>query len=227
MDKGAAAALINTLQIRNLHIQNYSAIWRAMQDFTARRDKGTADELWVVEHPPVFTLGLNGRDHHLREVGDIPVVHCDRGGQATYHGPGQVVVYVLVNLRRKDLGVRQLVDGLELSVIDLLQCYHIEGERRAHAPGVYVRGRKIASLGLRVRRGCSYHGLSLNAAMDLSPFYRIDPCGYPDMEVTDLRSLGVTVSLATIQLTLSQYLARRLGYSVPLCLEESGVNAGF
>jgi lipoyl(octanoyl) transferase len=204
--------LADTLRIRDLNIQDYNVVWQAMRDFTTNRDSDTVDELWVVEHPPVFTLGLNGRKCHLRDVGDIPVVHCDRGGQVTYHGPGQIVVYVLIDLRRRDLGVRQLVDVLELSIIDLLQSFNISGERRAHAPGVYVQSRKIASLGLRVRRGCSYHGLSLNVAMDLSPFYRIDPCGYPGMEVIDLRSLGVTLPLATIWPPLSQHLVRRLEY---------------
>jgi lipoyl(octanoyl) transferase len=223
MDK-STVVLADTLGIRNLNIQDYSAIWQVMRDFTTSRASDTVDELWVVEHPPVFTLGLNGRECHLRDVGDIPVVHCDRGGQVTYHGPGQVVIYVLIDLRRKTLGVRQLVDALELSIVDLLQSFNIAGERRAQAPGVYVQGRKIASLGLRVRRGCSYHGLSLNVAMDLSPFYRIDPCGYPGMEVTDLRNLGITLPLATIWLPLSQYLARRLEYSAPFYLEENRVN---
>jgi lipoyl(octanoyl) transferase len=223
MDKGAAA-LTDTLRIRNLNIQDYSTVWRAMRDFTTSRDSDTVDELWLVEHPAVFTLGLNGRECHLRDRGDIPVVHCDRGGQVTYHGLGQAVIYVLIDMRRKALGVRQLVDALELSIVDLLQSYSIGGERQAHAPGVYVQGRKIASLGLRVRRGCSYHGLSLNVAMDLSPFHRIDPCGYPGMEVVDLRSLGVTLPLATAQLALSQYLAWRLGYPAPFCLEENRVN---
>lgn len=205
-----------TLRIRDLAFQEYSAVWQAMRNFTTSRDSATADELWLVEHPAVFTVGLNGRECHLREVGDIPVVHCDRGGQVTYHGPGQMLVYVLIDLRRRALGVRQLVDGLELAVVDLLQSYDIAGERRTAAPGVYVQGKKIAALGLRVRGGCSYHGLSLNVAMDLSPFYRIDPCGYPGLEVIDLRSLGVTLPWATLRLLLSQYLVRRLGYSAPL-----------
>lgn len=202
--------LADTPQIRQLNLQDYNVVWRAMQDFTTHRNQDTPDELWVVEHPPVFTLGLNGKESHLRDVRDIPVIHSDRGGQVTYHGPGQIIVYVLIDLRRRNLGVRQLVDILELSVIDLLQSFHIHGERRANAPGVYVQGRKIGSLGLRVRRGCSYHGLSLNVAMDLSPFYRINPCGYLGMEVTDLRSLGVTVSLAVIWPLFFQYLKQRL-----------------
>lgn len=210
----SAVMLADTLQIRELNIQDYNVVWQAMRDFTTNRGSDTVDELWVVEHPPVFTLGLNGKECHLRDVGDIPVIHCDRGGQVTYHGPGQMVVYVLFDLRRRELGVRQLVDVLELSVIDLLQSFNINGERQAHAPGVYVQSRKIASLGLRVRRGCSYHGLSLNVAMDLSPFYRINPCGYPGMGVIDLRSLGVTLPLATIWPLLFQYLVQRLEHVV-------------
>ncbi|MGR6036183.1 MAG: lipoyl(octanoyl) transferase LipB [Candidatus Nitrosoglobus sp.] len=210
----SAVMLANTLRIKDLNLQDYNVVWQAMQDFTTSRGSDTNDELWVVEHPPVFTLGLNGKECHLRDVGDIPVIYCDRGGQVTYHGPGQIVVYVLIDLRRRNLGVRQLVDVLELSVIDLLQSFNISGERQAHAPGVYVQSRKIASLGLRVRRGCSYHGLSLNVAMDLSPFYRINPCGYPGMGVIDLRSLGVTLPLATIWPLLSQYLVQRLEYVV-------------
>ncbi|ABA59083.1 Lipoate-protein ligase B [Nitrosococcus oceani ATCC 19707] len=211
----------DTLRIRNLGLQDYDTVWQAMRDFTVRRDSATVDELWWVEHPPVFTLGLNGQECHLRDVGDIPVVRCDRGGQVTYHGPGQSIVYILVDLRRRALGVRQLVDALELSVVDLLQSYEIETERRANAPGVYVQGRKIASLGLRVRKGCCYHGLSLNVAMDLSPFYRIDPCGYSGMEVIDLKRLGMELPLADVQQNLSRYLVRRLGYSAPFYGEEN------
>lgn len=220
MDKQAAVP-VDTLQIRNLGLQDYHAVWQAMQDFTARRDNTSIDELWLVEHPPVFTLGRNGKECYLQKTGTIPVVHCDRGGQVTYHGPGQVVVYVLIDLRRRALGVRQLVEALELSVVDLLQSYNIIGERRADAPGVYVQGRKLASLGLRVRGGCSYHGLSLNVAMDLAPFQRIDPCGYPGLEVTDLKGLGVVLPLTTVQPILSRYLSRRLGYTTSLSMAEN------
>ncbi|KFI21734.1 lipoyl(octanoyl) transferase LipB [Nitrosococcus oceani] len=212
---------VDTLRIRNLGLQDYGTVWQAMRGFTAHRDSATVDELWWVEHPPVFTLGLNGQECHLRDVGDIPVVRCDRGGQVTYHGPGQSIVYILVDLRRRALGVRQLVDALELSVVDLLQSYEIETERQANAPGVYVQGRKLASLGLRVRKGCCYHGLSLNVAMDLSPFYRIDPCGYSGMEVIDLKRLGMELPLADVQQNLSRYLVRRLGYSAPFYGEEN------
>lgn len=214
MANQAAAAPMEMLRIRNLGIQAYHVTWQAMQDFTASRDNVSIDEVWLVEHPPVFTLGRNGKEYYLREVGDIPVVHCDRGGQVTYHGPGQVIVYVLIDLRRRALGVRQLVEALELSVLDLLQSYKITGERRADAPGVYVQDRKLASLGLRVRGGCSYHGLSLNVAMDLAPFQRIDPCGYAGLEMTDLAHLGVAQPLPTVGLMLARYLRQRMGYTM-------------
>lgn len=215
MDKQAAVP-VDTLRIRNLGLQDYHAVWQAMQGFTARRDNASIDELWLVEHPPVFTLGRNGKECYLRDAGNIPVVHCDRGGQVTYHGPGQMIAYVLIDLRRRALGVRQLVEALELSVVDLLQSYNIIGERRADAPGVYVQGRKLASLGLRVRGGCSYHGLSLNVAMDLAPFQHIDPCGYAGLEVIDLKHLEVTLPLTTARLILSRCLSQRLGYTTSL-----------
>jgi lipoyl(octanoyl) transferase len=169
-----------------------------MIDFTAARDATTADELWVVEHDPVFTLGQAGRPEHLRDTGGIPVVRSDRGGQVTYHGPGQLTLYLLLDLRRANLGVRQLVALLEQAVIKSLATLGIAADIRASAPGVYVRGAKIASLGLRVRHGCCYHGLALNVAMDLSPFARIDPCGYPGLPVTQLADLGCDLPLAAV-----------------------------
>lgn len=214
MDNESAIPL-DRLRIRDLSLQEYHIVWQAMQDFTAHRDNASIDELWLVEHPPVFTLGRNGKECYLRDTGNIPVVHCDRGGQVTYHGPGQVIAYVLIDLRRRALGVRQLVEALELSVVDLLQFYNIIGERRTDAPGVYVQGRKLASLGLRVRGGCSYHGLSLNVAMDLAPFQRIDPCGYVGLEMTDLKHLGIILPLPSARLILSRYLSQRLGYTMP------------
>jgi lipoyl(octanoyl) transferase len=168
-----------------------------MQRFTEERTADTPDELWLVEHPPVFTLGLNGKAEHLLNPGAIDVIQVDRGGQVTYHGPGQVVLYLLVDLRRRGLGVRALVHRMEQAVIALLAGYGIPARARLDAPGVYVDGAKIASLGLRVRRGCSYHGLALNVDMDLEPFSRINPCGYPGLAVTQLRDLGVTDDLAT------------------------------
>ncbi|WP_127478210.1 lipoyl(octanoyl) transferase LipB [Sulfurivermis fontis] len=185
------------LVTRRLGRCDYAPVWREMQRFTEERTADTPDELWLVEHPPVFTLGLNGKAEHLLNPGAIDVIQVDRGGQVTYHGPGQVVLYLLVDLRRRGLGVRALVHRMEQAVIALLAGYGIPARARLDAPGVYVDGAKIASLGLRVRRGCSYHGLALNVDMDLEPFSRINPCGYPGLAVTQLRDLGVTDDLAT------------------------------
>jgi len=171
---------------RCLGLREYEPVWHQMQDFTDRRTPDTPDEIWLLQHPPVFTLGQAGRREHLLDPGEIPLLQVDRGGQITYHGPGQLILYLLVDLRRRRLGVRQLVSLMEQAVIGLLGSYGIQAEARPDAPGVYVAARKIASLGLRVRRGCSYHGLSLNVNMDLAPFRRIDPCGYPGLEVTQL-----------------------------------------
>ena len=169
----------------------YEPIWRAMQHFTAERDADTADEIWLLQHPPVFTLGLAGKPEHLlRDIG-VPLVQVDRGGQITYHGPGQIVAYLLLDLNRRRLKVRELVHAMEQAIIDLLADYAIAAARRPGAPGVYVGEAKLAALGLRVRRGCSYHGLSLNVAMDLAPFAAINPCGYSGLPVTQLRDLGV------------------------------------
>src|SRR3990172_7479248 len=168
------------LVVRKLGLSDYEKTWRAMQSFTAARKAGTPDELWLVEHPPVYTLGLNGKAQHLpRTENGIPVIKVDRGGQITYHCPGQIVVYTLPDLRRRGLGVRALVRKLENAVIELLADYGIEAKGRDDAPGVYVAGAKVAALGLRVRNGCCFHGMSLNVDMDLSPFRAIDPCGYP------------------------------------------------
>ncbi len=181
-----------------------------MQQFTEQRTDSTADELWLVEHPPVFTVGLNGKPEHLLAPGDIEVIQVDRGGQVTYHGPGQIVVYLLLDLRRRHLGVRQLVNTMEQAVIDLLAAHDINGIARTDAPGVYVDEAKIAALGLRVRRGCSYHGLSLNVDMDLTPFGRINPCGYAGLAVTQLRTLGVPAAMDEIAEQLLDILNRHL-----------------
>ncbi|MCK8516547.1 lipoyl(octanoyl) transferase LipB [Methylonatrum kenyense] len=173
--------------LRRLGLRDYRQTWRAMQDFTDGRGPGTRDELWLVEHPPVFTLGLNGKPEHVLDAGDIPVVPVDRGGQVTYHGPGQVVLYTLLDVRRRGLGVRALVMLLEQAMIDLLAELDIRARARRDAPGVYVGDDKIGAIGLRVRRGASYHGLSLNVDMDLAPFERINPCGYPGLGVTRIR----------------------------------------
>jgi len=184
--------LASRLAVRRLGLAQYEPTWRAMQRFTAARNAGTPDELWLVEHPPVYTLGLNGKAQHLpRTESGIPVIKVDRGGQITYHGPGQIVAYTLLDLRRRGLGVRALVRKLENAVIELLADYGIEAKGRSDAPGVYVAGAKVAALGLRVRNGCCFHGLSLNVDMDLSPFRAIDPCGYPGLQVTRLRDLGI------------------------------------
>ncbi len=195
------------LTVRRLGRCDYLPVWRAMQAFTAGRDAGTADELWLLEHNPVYTLGLGGREDHVLAPGDIPVLRCDRGGQVTYHGPGQLVAYVLLNLRRRGLGVKQLVHDTEAALIRLLAGYGIVAQRRAGAPGVYVAERKIAALGYRVRQGCCYHGLSLNVAMDLAPFGNIDPCGYAGLEVTQLAALGGPTDLDRVAGDLACELA--------------------
>jgi lipoyl(octanoyl) transferase len=199
------------LRIRHLGLSEYGATWRAMRDFTDRRGPETADELWLLEHPRVFTLGQAGRVEHLLDPGDIPVLKVDRGGQVTYHGPGQLVAYLLLDLRRAHLGIKRLVELLEASVIDLLAGYEVDASLLPGAPGVYVQGAKIASLGLRVRRGCSLHGLALNVDADLEPFARINPCGYPGLAVTSLAALGLSPRLEQVAGDLAPILARRLG----------------
>lgn len=193
--------------LRQLGRRAYEPTWRAMQEFTARRGTGTADEIWLTEHPPIFTLGLAGREIHLRRDVGIPVLKVDRGGQITYHGPGQVVAYVLVDLARRGIRVREMVRLLEQAVLDLLASYGVSGSRRAQAPGVYVDGSKIAALGLRVRRGCCYHGLALNVDVDLAPFGAIDPCGYPGLGVTSLQDIGISGSVRCVGDDLAAVLA--------------------
>ena len=180
--------------IRSLGRVEYEPTWRAMQDFTAQRTPDTPDEIWLLEHPPVYTQGQAGRAEHLIAATDIPVVPIDRGGQITYHGPGQVVAYVLVDLRRRGYGIRDLVSRMEQAVIDLLAAQGVVAARLAGAPGIYVDGAKIAALGLRVKHGCTYHGLAFNVDMDLTPFAAINPCGYAGMAVTQCRDLGVPLS---------------------------------
>ena len=195
---------------------DYETVWRQMQAYTDERGPETPDAIWYVEHPPVFTQGLNGRPEHLLAPGDIPVVAIDRGGQITYHGPGQLVVYPMLDLRRRRLGVRDLVTALEQSVVDTLEEYGIDGAARADAPGVYVDGRKIASVGLRVRRGCSYHGLAFNVNLDLEPFSRINPCGFRDLEVTRLADLGVDDDLDAVRKRFHPHLLRHIGQTTAL-----------
>jgi len=179
------------VKLRKLGLVAYEPAWRAMQAFNASRDESTEDQLWLVEHPSVFTLGLAGRPEHVLDAGDIPVVATDRGGQVTYHGPGQAVAYTMLDLRRLRMGAKELVRRIEQAVIDTLAGYGIEGARRTGMPGVYVRGAKIAAIGLRIARGCSYHGVALNSDLDLAPFSRIDPCGYPRLASTRLVDHGV------------------------------------
>ena len=204
------------LVVSDLGCCEYAAVLQKMQHFTQQRHADTVDELWYVEHPQVFTQGVSGRAEHVLDAHGIPVVRSNRGGQVTYHGPGQIVAYVLFDLSRKRLGVRQLVTLLETAVIELLSHYAIAASARADAPGVYVAGRKVAALGLRVSRGCSYHGLSLNVDMDLQPFEWINPCGYPGQAVTQLRDLGITASIAAIKQQLLTILAANIGYTVTI-----------
>lgn len=196
--------------IRQLGLQDYQTVWQAMQAFTGERDAGTADEIWITEHPPVYTLGLNGKREHLLGLNDIPVVEVDRGGQVTYHGPGQLVVYLLADLRRLSMGPRQAVSVLENAMIAALRQYGIGAEARADAPGVYVGGKKIGALGLRIKRGCSYHGLSLNNCMDLAPFLGINPCGYAGMQVTQLADLGVRIETHELAVPVVHHIIKAI-----------------
>jgi lipoyl(octanoyl) transferase len=212
------------LIIRSLGLQDYLPAWRAMQRFNERRDESTPDEIWFLEHPPVYTLGLNGNVQHILGQCGIPVVHTDRGGQVTYHGPGQLVVYVLIDLKRKQIGVRALVSALENAVVALLDQYGIPAMALREAPGVYVRGEKIASVGLRIRHGSSYHGLSLNVAMDLAPFANIHPCGYQGLKVTQLAALDVTIDIRETAAPLLMQLLRTLDYpGISAHLTETGL----
>ena len=202
------------LHVRRLGCRPYASVLKAMQDFTDARGLEQVDELWLVEHEPVFTQGLNGSPGHLLNPGTIPVVQTDRGGQVTYHGPGQVVVYCLIDLKRGKIGVRKLVTALETSVIDLLSELGINSYAKPDAPGVYVGTTKLASLGLRVRKGCSYHGVSLNVAMDLSPFELINPCGYPGLIMGQVADLTDDCAMQNVSDRLLRILAERLGRKI-------------
>jgi lipoyl(octanoyl) transferase len=201
-----------SLIVRYLGLQDYLPVWQKMHHFTDNRGDTTQDEVWIVEHKPVFTQGQAGKPEHLLNTGEIPVVQSDRGGQVTYHGPGQLVVYFLINLRRKSLGVRELVTDIENIVINTLRAYSIDSAARPDAPGVYVDGKKICSLGLRIRKGCSFHGLALNINMDLSPFLRINPCGYQGMEMVQVSQLGGPEDVATVAQQLVNELVTILDY---------------
>jgi lipoyl(octanoyl) transferase len=200
------------LLVRQLGLAEYEPVWHAMQNFTDQRDESTVDELWLVQHPPVFTQGLAGKSEHVLSPGEIPVVQIDRGGQITYHGPGQIVAYPLVDLRRNGIGVREFVNRIEESIIQVLQQYGVEGERHKGAPGVYVNGEKIASVGLRVRKGRSFHGLAFNIDMVLEPFQRINPCGYEGLVVTQLKAFSPVV-YSEAEGRLVDSIASQLGYS--------------
>lgn len=211
---GTSGALIETLVVRDLGLCAYTPIWREMQRFTAERTEDSADELWLLEHERVFTQGQAGKSEHLLAPGKIAVVQSDRGGQVTYHGPGQLVAYLLLDLKRKSIGVRALVRGVETSIIALLNDHGIEGRSRRDAPGVYVEGAKVASVGFRIRRGASFHGLALNVDMDLEPFSRINPCGLPGLPVTQLRDLGGPGDVESVKQPLANVLAKTFGYTV-------------
>lgn len=208
--------------VRDLGRQPYEPVWRAMQRFTDARDDTIADEIWMVEHDPVFTLGQAGKPEHVLMAGDIPVIHVDRGGQVTYHGPGQIVAYPLLDLRRLKIGVRDYVCRIEQAVIDTLAEWNIQGGRRDGAPGVYVGHAKIAALGIRVRRGCTFHGLAFNVAMDLGPFQRINPCGYAGLHVTSIQDLGGPAGLDAVKLTLLDAMAEQFG----LALQQASPSIG-
>jgi lipoyl(octanoyl) transferase len=197
--------------LRRLGRVDYAPAWHAMQAFTDARDSATPDELWFLEHSPVFTQGLNGKPEHLLATGDIPVVGIDRGGQVTYHGPGQLVMYALIDLQRRRIGVRELVIALENAVIALAACHGVKASGRREAPGVYVRDRKLASIGLRVRRGCSYHGLALNVDMNLEPFRRINPCGMAGLAMTQLADEGIALDIDAATLALAPLACEALG----------------
>ncbi len=191
--------------------EDYVPLWHAMQAFTDERDESTPDEIWFCEHPPVFTMGLNAAEEHLLAPGDIPIVRIDRGGQVTFHGPGQLMVYPLIDIRRANIGVRTLVTALEQSVVDLVAEFGVEAAAKPEAPGVYVNDDKLASVGLRIRRGCSFHGMALNVDADLEPFSRINPCGYKGLAMTDLKTLGIELDLEQTGDRLLPHFLRHMG----------------
>ena len=202
------------IKLKYLGLSDYEPVWRAMQDFTNNRNTQTQDELWMVEHPAVFTQGQAGKPEHVLNPGDIPIIQVDRGGQVTYHGPGQIVIYPLIDLKRHKIGIKALVNGIEQALIDTMKEYGVIAKRKEKAPGVYVDGKKIASLGLRVRKGCTFHGLAFNIRMDLEPFLRINPCGYAGLEVTQLCELNNLVELDKVQELLIQNLCKTLNFSI-------------
>ncbi len=205
-------SIVEQCIFKQLGVKDYQPVWKSMQTFTLQRDAQTLDEIWFVEHPPVFTQGQAGKSEHLLFPGDTPVVQVDRGGQVTYHGPGQQVVYFLIDIKRKKMGVRQLVTAIEDIVIRLLKKYNIDSSARTDAPGVYVGDKKICSLGLKIKRGCSFHGLALNVDMDKSPFLKINPCGYEGMQVTQIADLISGKTLIDVAQDFQPIIAKALGY---------------
>lgn len=203
-----------TVIARELGLADYGKTWQAMQIFTQKRTSETIDELWMLEHPRIFTLGQNAKSEHLLHPGDIPVLQIDRGGQVTYHGPGQLIVYTLIDIQRKKIDIRRLVSALEQAMLDVLADYQLDAYAKREAPGVYLQQQKIGSIGLRIRKGCAYHGLALNIDMDLEPFGRINPCGHPGLQMTSLNHwVNPPPTLATISQKLLRYLTYRLGYT--------------
>jgi len=206
------------LIIRHLGLQDYLTCWEAMKKFTAERTANTPDEIWLVEHNPVFTQGQNGKAEHILSSGTIPIIQTDRGGQVTYHGPGQLIAYTLIDLRRKKFNVREMISALENTIINLLKDYKIIAYAKREAPGVYITDKKIASVGLRISRGCSYHGLALNVAMDVTPFTQINPCGLKNLDITQLKDFIPTIKINTVTKQLIDWLIRILGYNAALNL---------
>jgi len=201
-----------SLVIRYLGLCDYQTSYQLMVDFTRNRDQVTRDEIWFLQHPPVYTLGLAGKSEHLLDTGNIPVIRTDRGGQVTYHGPGQLMVYLLIDLKRKHISIRTLVDLIEQTLIDMLAGMDLQAERRPGAPGVYIDGAKVAALGIRVRNGCSYHGFCLNVDLDLSPYHGINPCGYPGLEATRLKDNGINMDVWQVSHVLRPYLLKSMAY---------------
>lgn len=211
MSEQKANSLIDSVIVRELGILEYLPTWQRMQDFTNNRDESVRDEIWLLEHPPVFTQGQAGKSEHVLASGNIPVVQVDRGGQVTYHGPGQLIMYILINVRRSKLGVRHLVDALEACIVATMKDYGVDAYPKKDAPGVYVDNKKLCSVGLRIRKGCSFHGLAFNVNMDLSPFQRINPCGYAGMEMVDSKQLNGPSDIKIAGRQVVQHFAESLG----------------
>lgn len=203
----------STIIVRTLGLQDYATCWHSMQQFTQQRDENALDEIWLLEHPAVFTQGQNGKPEHILQPGNIPIIKVDRGGQVTYHGPGQLVCYTLVNLQRKKLNVREFVTRLETAVIEFLKEHRLYSSAKPEAPGVYINDKKICSIGLRIRRGCAFHGLAFNVAMDLTPFSYINPCGFANLEMTQLSEYLDNVTIEKTMLDLTTHLMKNLGYT--------------